>query len=181
MPAFGQHPKQPPVECGGAHGFRGWHTAGGSDVVPAARPHRRVTLWLPCPGHGVPVPGGGGGLGCPGSRPHPDAWARGLCPYPRMATGPGDSRFSGLKADWNVDRPRSPRWCTQEGDAKLTGHQTSPPLYFPLPLGLEPQSPWTCTIWCISRCVWGACGKQGVARNAFAGSVGLITQNALCQ
>ena len=33
--------------------------------------------------------------------------------------GPHNSRLSGLKAYWTVDRPRTPRWQTREGDAAV--------------------------------------------------------------
>ena len=58
-----------------------------------------------------------GELGWVWSRPHPEARAQGLCPYLRIATGPGDSQLSGLKAYQPVDHPGTPRWHTREGDA----------------------------------------------------------------
>ena len=60
-----------------------------------------------------------GGLGWVGSRPHPDLRDHGHRPSLRVTTGPAGSRLSGLKAYRTDDRPRTPRWHTQEGDAAV--------------------------------------------------------------
>ena len=62
---------------------------------------------------------GGGGWGWVGSRPHPDLRDHGHRPSLRVTTGPAGSRLSGLKAYRTDDRPRTPRWHTQEGDAAV--------------------------------------------------------------
>ena len=63
--------------------------------------------------------GGGVGLGWVGSRPHPNLRDHGHRPSLRVTTGPAGSRLSGLKAYQTDDRPRTPRWHTQEGDAAV--------------------------------------------------------------
>ena len=63
--------------------------------------------------------GGGVGLGWVGSRPHPNLRDHGHRPSLRVTTGPAGSRLSGLKAYRTDDRPRTPRWHTQEGDAAV--------------------------------------------------------------
>ena len=81
-------------------------------------------------------PEGGVGLGWVGSRPHPDLRDHGHRPSLRVTTGPAGSRLSGLKAYQTDDRPRTPRWHTQEGDAAV-----------PVCVG-------KCVAWC-SRPRWG--------------------------
>ena len=61
--------------------------------------------------------GGGGGVG---SRPHPDLRDHGRRPSLRVTTGPAGARLSGLKAYRTDDRPRTPRWHTQEGVLSLS-------------------------------------------------------------
>ena len=60
----------------------------------------------------------GGWLGWVGSRPHPDLRDHGHPPSLRVTAGPV-SRLSGLKVYRTDDRPRTPGWHTQEGDAAV--------------------------------------------------------------
>ena len=104
--------------------------AAGQRVVPGAEvgpEWRGVVPWDCGPsgfGGGVDGTGtarrrGGRGLGWVGPRPHPDPRDHGHRPSLRVTTGPAGSRLSGLKAYRTDDRPRTPRWHTQEGDAAV--------------------------------------------------------------
>ena len=76
--------------------------------------------YIPNPPHRSPFLGAArGGLGWVGSRPHPDLRDHGHRPSLRVTTGPAGSRLSGLKAYRTDDRPHTPRWHTQEGDAAV--------------------------------------------------------------
>ena len=100
------------VSCGGGgRGDSRWRVSAGASTSIG-------WCWLPRVAS-VASSRGGGWVGCVGSRPHPDLRDHGHRPSLRVTTGPAGSRLSGLKAYRTDDRPRTPRWHTQEGDAAV--------------------------------------------------------------